>query len=228
MTTAFKPEKKNDFTRIAYEEIKKAIINNELKPRDHLNVPYLAKVLGMSRTPISKALKMLEQDGLVESGSIGVHVKQMTLKELYDVTEVRTTLECQALRSSLPNITEGEINALADRLLAMQSTLNSGGIVECQTLNEFDQDLHSLITEKSNNAFLINIRQSISQVTSRYFRLLVDSYNQEDIAKVIENNLALINALKTRDEDRIFELFYEHIQNGTVELADLLQKHGYV
>ncbi|MEG1536808.1 MAG: FCD domain-containing protein, partial [Clostridiales bacterium] len=142
--------------------------------------------------------------------------------------EVRTTLECQALRSSLPNITEGEINALADRLLAMQSTLNSGGIVECQTLNEFDQDLHSLITEKSNNAFLINIRQSISQVTSRYFRLLVDSYNQEDIAKVIENNLALINALKTRDEDRIFELFYEHIQNGTVELADLLQKHGYV
>lgn len=226
MTTVYKPERKTNYTSVAYETIKNAIIQDELKPGDHLNAPYLAKVLGMSRTPVREALKMLEKDGLVESKTIGIYVKHMSLKELADFTDVRAALECQALKTSLPNIRDEEIGDFEAKLLALKSDMEAGRAVKYETVNALDDEIHFLITTKSNNSFLIDIINSISHITSRYHRLFINNDSSENLTKAIDDHLALVYALKSRNLSRIAKLLYNHIQIGAEELAELLRKQG--
>ncbi len=226
MNKFYKAEGKKNYTSIAYESIKKAIINGELKPGDHLNAPYLAKVLGMSRTPIREALKMLEIDGLVESKNIGVYVKQMTLKEAYDLTDVRAALECQALKSSLNYITDEEISNLENALLDLKEKLARGEVVEYDAVNHLDEDFHKLITLKSNNSFLIGISQSISHITSRYFKLFSKNATYTNIKEAIDELLLMIASLKARDYNTAAEQLSYHIKAGAEEMAELLQKRG--
>ncbi|EIO1323340.1 TPA: GntR family transcriptional regulator, partial [Listeria innocua] len=51
---------------VCYREIKKKIRNGELKPGDRLIENTLSEQLGISRTPIRKAIGMLAADGYVE------------------------------------------------------------------------------------------------------------------------------------------------------------------
>jgi DNA-binding GntR family transcriptional regulator len=220
MSLVCKAKNKQNFTNIAYEKIKNAIINSELNPGDHLNAPYLAAALGMSRTPVREALKMLEKDWLVESRGVGVYVKHMTLKELYDLTNVRAALECEALKEAVNNINAEEINAIENKWLALKKNLDEGQAVKYKVVNALDFELHSLITTKSHNSFLISINESISHITSRYRQVLES--NLEDMRNIVAENIKIINSLKQGNPGETSELLYRHIKNGAEEMAKAL------
>ena len=56
----------SDLSLPVYEKLKEMILNYELKPGEKLLQEKLAKQLGVSRTPLLKAMQMLEYDFLVE------------------------------------------------------------------------------------------------------------------------------------------------------------------
>ncbi len=185
MDVFYKVENKQNYTNIAYEKIKSAIINGELKAGDHLNVSYLAKVLGMSRTPVREALMILEKDGLAESKNIGVYVKHLSLKELYDLTDLRAVLECHALKYAIDNITEEEIKSFEERLIDLRNSSAEESEI-FQISDDIDNEFHALIVEKSNNPFLINTSKSILNITLRYFRLFILNKSNENLTKAMD------------------------------------------
>ena len=52
---------------IVYENLKRRIITNALKPGDPLNEGILSKEFKISKTPVREALQQLEKKGLVEN-----------------------------------------------------------------------------------------------------------------------------------------------------------------
>ena len=56
----------DDLTTSAYDALRKAIEQAELAPGDPLFEVHLAERLGMSRTPVREALKLLVRDGFIE------------------------------------------------------------------------------------------------------------------------------------------------------------------
>ena len=70
----------------------------------------LAAKLGVSRTPIREAIRMLEQEGLaVTIPRKGAEVADITEKSLRDVLEVRKALEELAVQLACEKITQEEL-----------------------------------------------------------------------------------------------------------------------
>ena len=89
----------SDLSKPIYDKIKSMILTNELKAGQKLIQEKLAAELGVSRTPLNKALQLLEFEMLVESiPRKGVYVKKIDMKEMLDVFDCREGLEAVAAR----------------------------------------------------------------------------------------------------------------------------------
>ena len=81
--------------------LRSAILRGDLKPGERLMEIHLAKQLGVSRTPVREAIRLLEDEGLaVIVERRGAHVAKMTEKDLFDVLDNdRSLLLCNAGRN---------------------------------------------------------------------------------------------------------------------------------
>ncbi|KAA1245128.1 GntR family transcriptional regulator [Aquimarina sp. RZ0] len=88
-----------DLSKPIYDRLKEMIINEELKPGEKIIQEKIAESLGVSRTPLMKALLTLENEYLVESiPRRGIFVRSRDQKEIIDVYFCREALEGMAAR----------------------------------------------------------------------------------------------------------------------------------
>lgn len=105
----------------AYDFIRKKILSGEYGPGTALMTEQISGEAGVSRTPVRDALRQLESEGLVSiRPRLGASVKQMDLKELRDMCELRLALEGHAAQLAARNRTEQELADIADALKTMQ------------------------------------------------------------------------------------------------------------
>ena len=84
---------------IVYENLKRRIITNALKPGDPLNEGILSKELKISKTPVREALQQLEKKGLVENiPGKGAFVSRFSFQDIRELFEIREILECEVIR----------------------------------------------------------------------------------------------------------------------------------
>ena len=84
---------------IVYENLKRRIITNILKPGDPLNEGVLSKELKISKTPVREALQQLEKKGLVENiPGKGAFVSRFSFQDIRELFEIREILECEVIR----------------------------------------------------------------------------------------------------------------------------------
>ena len=203
---------------IAYEAIKKSIIHNELKPVEHISEYMLCEELGMSRTPVREALKVLASEGLVEIyRGVGIFVKHVTAKEVYEIFEVRAALEGVALQTSLANITDDELNKMEAVWLELKEAIEKGEDVELKTISESDSKFHYLIVEKCDNSFLKKIMKGIRENILRYQYLSATALGDKE--DTINQHLEIINLIRTRELDKILPVLTEHIKEAADNIA---------
>ena len=83
-----------------YEIVKNQILSRKLPSGEKINENALAQSLGVSRSPVREALRMLEQDELVVPSSSGLIVNPLNVENMKDVYECRMVLESYAARLS--------------------------------------------------------------------------------------------------------------------------------
>ncbi|HEX7197366.1 MAG TPA: GntR family transcriptional regulator [Candidatus Limnocylindria bacterium] len=94
----------------ALETIRWAILRGVLAPSTRLRQEDLAAILGTSRIPIREALRILEYEGLVESEAHrGSVVRALEASEIEEIYELRTVLECHAVRVLIPLLTDVDL-----------------------------------------------------------------------------------------------------------------------
>jgi GntR family transcriptional regulator, rspAB operon transcriptional repressor len=86
-----------------YERVRAAILDGDLAPGAVMSQVALADELGISRTPLREALRMLQSERLVEAEpNRRVRVAPMSPADLEELYVMRVTLEAEALRLSVP------------------------------------------------------------------------------------------------------------------------------
>jgi DNA-binding GntR family transcriptional regulator len=89
----------SNLSKPIYDKIKSMILNDELKPGQKIIQEKLAYNLGVSRTPLNRALQMLEFEMLVESiPRKGMYVKDIDINEMLDIFDCREGLDAIAAR----------------------------------------------------------------------------------------------------------------------------------
>ena len=113
---------KNVNSDIAYDYIRKRILNGEFPSTHPLMTNILAAEIGVSRTPVRDALRQLEVDGLVTiQARLGASVKAMDLKEFREMCELRLALESHAAGLAARDHGELELREMRFALNTMRS-----------------------------------------------------------------------------------------------------------
>jgi DNA-binding GntR family transcriptional regulator len=101
---------------IAYRHIRRRLIDGSLCSGAKLSPVALAEDIGISHTPVREAISQLESEGLVVcSAHRGAYVRKLTRRELVDVIDMRTTLECHAAAEAARRISPAQLHELGDR-----------------------------------------------------------------------------------------------------------------
>ena len=140
-----------DLSYPVYKRLREMILRKELKPGEKLLQEKLAAELGVSRTPLLKALQMLEYDYLVESiPRRGMYVKDYTVEEMIEIYEVREGIECIAIRLTTERINQTELK----KLKAIWAPFIGQENIDEKAYRLADEKFHALLLEYSKNQIL--------------------------------------------------------------------------
>ena len=204
----------------AYSAIKDSIMENDFKPGDCLSENALAQALGMSRTPIREAIKVLSSEGfIVIHKGVGAFVNHITVKEIHDIFEVRSALECIAVDSALDRITEEELETLKRDWLKLYEEAVSGKQIGYNILSEYDSRLHRFLIIKCDNDLIINIIESIRMKIARFQKISATALGNE--LNTINQHIELIEIMKTKNAEVLKNKLKSHI----IEAEKLILKN---
>jgi DNA-binding GntR family transcriptional regulator len=103
-----------------HDVIREAILDGQLEPGTTMSQVTLANGLGVSRTPLREALRMLQNEGLIESEpNRRVRVSELSLADVEELYCIRIPLEATAIRLSLPRMTPEDVAGLEGYLAEM-------------------------------------------------------------------------------------------------------------
>ena len=147
MTQAAAPS--SVLSTVAIAELKQLIYSGELQPGDRLNEAALALRMGTSRGPIREALKVLAGLGLVTAiPNRGVFVRQLSLREMLEVYELRAVVFAYAAERACEHFTEEHRVQFEQLLRAMDEACEADDGTRYYELN---LQFHSLILRIANN-----------------------------------------------------------------------------
>ncbi len=195
---------------VVFRTLRQAILRGELKPGERLMEIRLANQLGVSRTPIREAIRMLELDGLVIMvPRKGAQVAQITEKDLNDVLEVRLGLEELAVKLACERITEEELRSLYQASRSFEKLIETE-TDDLQKLAQADVDFHDVIYQATNNERLIQLLNNLREQMYRYrIEYLKDVKSRRSL---VEEHDALYERVKKRDLAGAQKMIREHIE----------------
>jgi DNA-binding GntR family transcriptional regulator len=145
-----------DLIDSAYDALKEAIETGELEPGAPLAQEDLAARLGVSRQPVSHALKLLQREGLVvERGRKGLMVSPIDVTRLGQLYLVRGALDQLAARLAAERVrdqgagAESAVRARLDAVLADGAAAQARDDVE--KLTAADRGFHQALYAVSGN-----------------------------------------------------------------------------
>jgi DNA-binding GntR family transcriptional regulator len=204
---------------MAYEFLKSSVLSGHFNPGERLTEEYLAKKLGVSRTPVREALHKLESEGLINPlETRGFIVSRDSKDEVEELFELRAILEGYALRVISEKISEKDLKQL-DRLVAgAEDALRRKRMEEVFKWNtKFHDTLHGIVVDKKRlHRLLVNIRKYVL----RYRR---DTLQYPDGGKrAVDGHRKILLALRLKDPDLCERMMREHIQEAKVDAEQSL------
>ena len=191
----------------ATDRLRDMIVQGRLTAGERLNERLLTAHLGLSRTPLREAIKVLATEGLVELlPNRGAIVAPMDAIRLGETLAVMGALEALAGELACLSATEAQINeirALHYEMLAYHARGDLAGYFK------FNQAIHLKIVKYSGNAVLYNSYRQLNGNVRRA-RYLANLSRERWDAAVREHD-EILAALGARDVKRIKALLSDHL-----------------
>ncbi|MFZ5943582.1 MAG: FadR/GntR family transcriptional regulator [Bacillota bacterium] len=227
----FKPiyqEQESVYEKVV-KRLKSSILEGKLKPGDKLPAErVLAEMLGISRTSLREALKLLSAEGLIEiKHGKGVFIaetdepinviKKFSSKifiethTLMDFFEIRKVLETQASIWAAERCSDAQICQLEEIVTKAHSELTENTKINVALLAEHDMKFHNYLAEVSGNAVLIRIMQNLIDLLNETRSQTISIPKRPYIS--LEEHLEIVGAIKKRDPERAGKAMYTHLKN---------------
>ena len=207
---------------VVFQTLRTAILKGDLKPGERLMELQLASKLGVSRTPIREAIRMLEQEGLARTiPRKGAEVAGMTEKDMEDVLQIRCVLEELAARLSCQNITDEEMRELKIAMVAFEEKTREGNVVE---LAKADVTFHDIIYRAADNPKLLVL---LNNLREQMYRCRTEYMKDDRIHPVlIREHKEMVKALESRDQELVAREVRQHLRNQEEVMKKIIRDQG--
>jgi len=203
-------------TQHVAECLREGIATGALAEGDALVQDEIALALGVSRTPIREALRMLEAEGWVHlSPHRGAVVATLSADEIRQIFEIRFALEALALRQSVPKLDASAFEEARKILDALDSESDIGRWVELH--RKFHMRLYS-----AASARLLSLIEDQYDAVDRYLRL--ELLAMDNAADNRDEHHAILDACMAGDIDTAIRMCEPHIAGAGSDLAEALDR----
>lgn len=207
---------------VVFNTLREAILRGDLKPGERLMELQLASQLGVSRTPIREAIRMLEQEGLaVTMPRKGAEVAKMTLKGMEDVLEIRAALDELASQLACERITEQQLTRLEEKKKAFEKSIKTGNV---KLIAEADESFHDVIYEATGNPKLVNMLNNLREQIYRYRVEYLKDEKKYPI--LIKEHESIYHALLNHNKEEARLSIGEHVENQAIAVKEVIVKQG--
>ncbi|WP_034885433.1 GntR family transcriptional regulator [Ensifer aridi] len=203
-------------TELAYQAIKKKILEGDLPPLRDVSEESLQGELGLSRTPIREACQRLSKEGFIyifpSKGMIVAEITSDLIREIYQMRLLNEPFIASQAARNPPQW----LNEIRERLLHPPAGLNDGA-TRLYFIN-LDRELHDKLLSASKNRFL---QASMAIVLDHNHRIrLKVSQPYEQHERSIQEHLDIIDAILKRDEMLSEDRIRAHIQHSRKMTVD--------
>jgi DNA-binding GntR family transcriptional regulator len=200
-----------------HQMLRGQIIANELMAGTELNQAQLAKALGVSRGPVREALRMLQDEGLVEARpNLRPRVASIHPEEVDSAYAQRILLEVLGVMVTVPTLTAAD--AKRGAMLAEETIRTRGerGAVHTRAHYEF----HRLLVARLPEPLLITCERLFGQ-TERYRRFYSAHTAHSGTISAAEHR-RLAQACEKRDADMAAAALAEHYTRTALHVLAIL------
>jgi DNA-binding GntR family transcriptional regulator len=213
--TAQRAPRKGELHGNAVAALREMIVSGRLAPGARLKEVELCSVLGVSRTPLREAIKVLASEGLVLLlANRSAVVAELDLAGCEALYEVVIVLEELAARLACARITDAEVQHVAGLHEAMVAHHARGELAEYFELN---QQIHGAVVRASANPVLIDTWGRLNHQVRRA-KYLPNVLGRTRWPEAVREHEAMLVALRARDGERLSSLIRPHFANGLAVL----------
>ncbi|MHA6345448.1 GntR family transcriptional regulator [Roseivivax sp. CAU 1761] len=199
------------------QHLRRAILRGALAPGAPIKERDHAAEMGVSRTPMREAIRILAKEELVElRPSRSPVVANPSAKELYDQGQVLIALERLSGELACRHATAAGLAAVAAAATRMEESFPEAGRIE-----SFERDMafHSAIAEASQNASLARTHRAY---LARLWRArFLASRKRANRDRALEQHAAILAALLARDVAAFRAALGAHLDHLPDDLAEI-------
>jgi DNA-binding GntR family transcriptional regulator len=192
-----------------HEYVKNMILKSELKPGEKIPEEKIAAQLGVSRTPIREAMRVLSVQGLVKIyPNRFAEVVTLTHKETQDLGLLRITLDSLAAQYAIQFGSNADFQKLQRIADECKAAALEGDIYH---RIKKDCDFHIEMTRIGRNELLLKMQK---ELYLKVHLLQASKYQDvEDSLRKIEHHDVIVKHLVNRDIDSVLKDIYLHLSS---------------
>ena len=198
--------------RALYEEVaellRQRIFARELEPGSWIDELRIAEALGISRTPLREALKVLAAEGLVTMKvRRGAYVTEVSEKDLRDVYHLLALLESDAARVVAQNASTDQLQQIESLHRELEQAT-----ADRDRFFEINEAFHMLLLQIADNRWRDQMVADLRKVMklNRHSSL----FKEGRIAQSLAEHSAIVQALKDRQPELAAQRMQAHFIHG--------------
>lgn len=189
-----------------HELVREAILSGELPAAARLSQVRLAERLGVSRSPLREALRLLEREGLVESEvNHRVRVASFSVSDLEQLYAMRIHLEALGIRLTVPRLSSEDLTRLEENLARMDEFAGAEDYEEWEIPH---RAFHAILVSQAGDR-LVGTISELYDHAERYRRAFMHETYQAWDTSIVEHR-EIFEICRNRDPATTSERLARH------------------
>jgi len=183
------------------------ITEGDLAPGARLNERALCERLGVSRTPLREAFRLLAADGLVTlAPNRGAIVTELSLRDVRESFDVMSGLEALSGELACRHVTDAEIAEIKALTFEMLACHARGDLPGYYRRN---REIHDRINRAARNGVLTQVYTTLNlRIQNLRFR---SNFDRDKWDPAAHEHAEMVDALEARDGPRLAALLRDHL-----------------
>jgi DNA-binding GntR family transcriptional regulator len=200
------------------DALRDAIIAGRLKPGERIRERELVSLLGVSRSPLREAIRILETEGFITSlAHRGARVSEVSAVDLHDMLDVRIMLESFAARLFIERLDEAALRAMEEQV---ERSRAPGYRVDLQENFDLGLEFHDLLVGACGNRKVVQMHENLKRHQTRYQHFAFARLGRD--LRALDEHAEMVTMLRARDLGAVERLMRAHLLRFHDYLAPLL------
>ena len=201
-----------------HAQLRRAIVRGRLPPGTPLSEVAIASAVGVSRTPVREALRLLVQEELVlVFPQAGTLVAPVRLGLIHQSRFIRRALECANLADLVKCVNDAQLAELEGLIAGQRAALDAGCTDEFFRL---DEAMHRRMLEFTGREGVWSQIEASKLHFDRVRWLLLERVT-EHAERAFREHKVIIQRLAARDGTRLVKSMHQHIDAVANDLLEL-------